>query len=66
MDESGLQFENEKEWRQYLIGRLDSLHTKVDKNTVEIAKLVTKASIWGAFAGLVVAGILGLFGWFKG
>ncbi len=66
MDESELRFENEIEWRRYLTGQLDSLHTKVDTNTIEIAKLATKASLWGAFAGLIVAVVVGVFSRFKG
>ena len=54
--------ENEKEWRHYLLQRLDCLEAKVVKGlrdtSVEIAILKTKAGIWGAVGGVIPVAII--------
>lgn len=55
-------FSNEKEWRQYLLKRIDCLEAKVVKGLqearVEIAVLKTKAGVWGAVGGMIPVAII--------
>jgi hypothetical protein len=57
MDE--LLLENEKEWRRYLVAKIDHLEE-------EVIGLRIKASIWGATAGLVAALAVLVISKFKG
>jgi len=62
--------ENEQEWRQYLIKRIDCLETKVVVGlrdaSVEIAVLKTKAGIWGAIGGMIPVAIIIILWLLKG
>jgi len=56
-----------KEWRNYVLTTLDKMEDRQDKldndnkeNTINIAKLSTKATIYGTIAGLVTSAILSL------
>ena len=62
--------ENEQEWRQYLIKRIDCLEAKVVVGlrdaSVEIAVLKTKAGIWGAIGGMIPVAIIIILWLLKG
>ena len=56
-----------KEWRNYVLNTLDKMENRQDKlenenqsNAISIAKLSTKATVYGTIAGLVTSAILSL------
>ncbi len=63
MDERLL--DNDREWREFIIGKLETIEEKVTDSRIEIAQLKTKAAVWGAVAGAVpvaIFAVIQLFG----
>ena len=67
MDERALEYliENEKEWRKYLVKKIDAVEEEQSKQGKAIVKLKVKASIWGFLSGSIPAAVLLALNFFK-